>query len=307
MLLCNNCLITSRNNSLFLHRWFERSIYFVIDMFYESGNILSYEDFMHVYNFPIPFKEFQQVVKAIPNGLIQLINNRLSFGSNERIFQELNVDRIEIFSSSCNNKHIRHILQSKHKTSPGGKLFWNAKISDITWKTTWSNPYKFCILNKVKEVHFKILHKMYPCKVALSKFMDIDSTCSFCNTHEEDLCHLFYNCDLSLRFCSDVSAFLFLQRNVNYMLSLKYVICTYTHKSKMVECVVNFYILQAKYYIHKQKFAKCTPKCNLLFSEMDALKNSLMQINKKNYYILLDVMDNFFSDIAPPLQSLNMS
>ncbi len=36
---------------------------------------------------PIPFKEFQQVVKAIPNGLIQLINNHLSFGSNERIFQ----------------------------------------------------------------------------------------------------------------------------------------------------------------------------------------------------------------------------
>ncbi len=81
---------------------------------------------------------------------------------------------------------------------------------------------------------------MYPCKVALSKCMDIDSTCSFCNTHEEDWCHLFYNCDLSLRFWSDVSAFLFLQRNVNYMLSLKYVICTYTHKSKMIEYVVNF-------------------------------------------------------------------
>ncbi len=62
MLLWNNCLITSRNTSLFLHRWFERNIYFVIDMFYESENIRSYEDFMQVYNFPIPFKEFQQVV-----------------------------------------------------------------------------------------------------------------------------------------------------------------------------------------------------------------------------------------------------
>ncbi len=69
-------------------------------MFHESGNILSYEDFMHVYNFLIPFKEFQQVVKFIPNGLIQLINNQLSFGSNERIFSELKFDGIEIFSSS---------------------------------------------------------------------------------------------------------------------------------------------------------------------------------------------------------------
>ncbi len=120
----------------------------------------------------------------------------------------------------------------------------------ISFGVSWSNPYKFCILNKVKEVYFKILHKIYPCKVALSKFMDIDSTCSFCNTHEEDLCHLFYNCDLSHRFWSDVRAFLFLQTNVNYMLSLKYVICTYTHKSKMIEYAVNFSILQGKYYIH---------------------------------------------------------
>ncbi len=148
---------------------------------------------------------------------------------------------------------------------------------------------------------------MYPCKVALSKFMDIDSTCSFCNTHEEDLCHLFYNCDLSLRFWSDVSAFLFLQRNVNYMLSLKYGICTYTHKSKTIEYVVNFYILQGKYYIHKQKFAKWTPTCNLFLSEMDALKNNLLQINNKNNYLLLDFMETFFSDIASPLQSLNTS
>ncbi len=33
MLLWNNCLITSRNKSLFLHSKFERNIYFVIDMF----------------------------------------------------------------------------------------------------------------------------------------------------------------------------------------------------------------------------------------------------------------------------------
>ncbi len=70
---------------------------------------------MHVYNFPIPFKKCQQVVKAIPNGMIQLINNHLSFGSNERIFPELKVYGIEIFYSSCNNKLIRQILQSTWK------------------------------------------------------------------------------------------------------------------------------------------------------------------------------------------------
>ncbi len=40
---------------------------------------------------------------------------------------------------------------------------------------------------------------------------------------------------------------------------------------------------------------------------MDALKKSRMQINNKKNDILLDFMETFFSDIAPPLQSLNMS
>ncbi len=49
------------------------------------------------------------------------------------------------------------------------------------------------------------------------------------------------------------------------MLSLKYVICIYSHKSKGIEYVVNFYILQGnvKYYIHKQKFRNAYQKCNL--------------------------------------------
>jgi len=44
--------------------------------------------------------------------------------------------------------------------------------------------------------HFKTLHKIYPCKALLSKFMDIDKKCYF-NKNEEDLAHLFYKCDLS--------------------------------------------------------------------------------------------------------------
>ncbi len=86
-------------------------------------------------------------------------------------------------------------------------MFLECTIADIHWKKAWLNPYKFCILNKVKEVQFKILHKIYPCKAFLSKFMDIENKCSFCNVQEEDLDHLFYSCNLSLKFWSDVSFF----------------------------------------------------------------------------------------------------
>ncbi len=148
----------------------------------------------------------------------------------------------------------------------------NGKVSDTITSLSLTFSEQYEKMFKVKEMHFKILHKIYPCKVALSKFMDIDNTCIFRNTHEEDLCLLFYDCDLSLRFWSDVSAFLFLQRNVNYMLSLKYVICTYSHKSNDLVYVVNFHILQGKYYIHKQKFKKCIPKCNPFLLEIESFQ-----------------------------------
>lgn len=61
----------------------------------------------------------------------------------------------------------------------------------------------------------------------------------------------------------------------------------------MFEYVVNFYILHGKYYIHKQKFAKCIPKCNLFLIEMESLKKSLKLVKNKKNEILLKFMEKF--------------
>ncbi len=53
-------------------------------------------------------------------------------------------------------------------------------IDDVTAaRRNQPTYYTALILNKVKEVHFKILHKIDPCKVARSKFMDIDKHLQF--------------------------------------------------------------------------------------------------------------------------------
>jgi len=124
--------------------------------------------------------------------------------------------------------------------------------------------------------------------------MDIDNKCSFCNVYEEDLAHLFYECDLSQKVWSDVSHFLFAPRKINYKLSLKDVICSYTHRSKLSEYVVNFLILHGKYYIHKQKFAKCIPKCNLFLLEIESLRKSLKLVKNKKNEMLFNFMEEFF-------------
>ena len=72
-LIWNNECITIRNKFLFYSKWFERSINNILSILDEHGFVLSYESFMSRHNFPIPFKEYNSVIKAIPSGLINLI------------------------------------------------------------------------------------------------------------------------------------------------------------------------------------------------------------------------------------------
>ncbi len=62
------------------------------------------------------------------------------------------------------------------------------------------------------------------------------------------------------------------------MLSLNDVICTYSHKSKIIKSLT-FMFLQGKYHIQKQKFAKCIPKCNLFF-----IRNGIFEKAKRMAY-----------------------
>lgn len=63
-------------------------------------------------------------------------------------------------------------------------------------------------------------------------------------------------------------AFLFAPQKIDYTLSLKYIICSYTNECKMFDYVLNFYILHGKYYINRKKVAKSALNCNLFLLEM---------------------------------------
>lgn len=121
--LWNNCDICIRNKSLFFPKRYQRHMNHILILFDESGNMLSYEQFMSVHNFPIPFKEFKSLTRAIPNGLVQLVKNHSCYGENHMIQPLLMLDGIELTDKKCNNKHIRQTFQRKNKTVPRGRFF----------------------------------------------------------------------------------------------------------------------------------------------------------------------------------------
>ncbi len=48
-------------------------------MFDNSGNLLTYEQFLSTYSFPVQFREFNSVIKAIPVTLCQLVKSHICY------------------------------------------------------------------------------------------------------------------------------------------------------------------------------------------------------------------------------------
>lgn len=72
--------------------------------------------------------------------------------------------------------NIRNVLD--YTTLSAAKFFWSSIVSDLQWEKACTTLNKYCINNKVKEVNFKILHRIYPAKEVLQRFKhNIDYNC----------------------------------------------------------------------------------------------------------------------------------
>lgn len=73
-------------------------------------------------------------------------------------------------------------------TVPSAKLFSTTLYGDIDWRKTWQLGDTFCLNNKIKEVLFKIMHKIYSAKKTLERLnVDIEYFCAFFGSEEETL------------------------------------------------------------------------------------------------------------------------
>ncbi len=97
-------------------------------------------------------------------------------------------------SSSFKNRTIRHLIQNDITTVLSVVFHWSNCVYDIPWKSMWSLTNKYLIMNKVKEVSFKLLHRVYPVNVYIKiRFPEKDPLCSFCVMVDESVSHLFWN------------------------------------------------------------------------------------------------------------------
>uniref|UniRef100_A0A3B3HNI1 Reverse transcriptase domain-containing protein n=1 Tax=Oryzias latipes TaxID=8090 RepID=A0A3B3HNI1_ORYLA len=278
-IIWNNEDITIQNKSLFKQNWIDKKIIYVSDLFDENGTILDYGRFLNKMCFPVTSKEFNGVMKALPSGLIQLMTSHLKYQDASKIDSSLMINGIDILNKKCNNKYIRNTLSEKRHITPKGEIFWNNLLNDINWKKAWLLPDTFCINNKVKEIHKKILHNIYPTNMFISKFSNIENNCSFCIDFPESVLHLFYFCKHSLEFWNQLECFVNSKFNCNVALNLKQIVAYFNSDDKKVEKSINLLLLLSKFYIHKCRIKKTTPNFTIFKFEMLQFYEYIKKIN----------------------------
>ncbi len=130
------------------------------------------------------------MIKAISPGLIHLVKCHSLFKPRTSVVTRstLLLEGVDLLDKTCNNRHVRQVFQFKKKMYPRGKFYWRSLVDDIDWKRSRLLPGNIVFLIRQKK---HILHKIYPVNLNVSKYVDIDSSCSFSKQAEESLEHLF--------------------------------------------------------------------------------------------------------------------
>ena len=80
---------------------------------------------------------------------------------------------------------------------PTGKVKWNAFINfdDKQWKIIFSMPFKNTTDSKLQWIQFRVNHSIIVTNKLLVKLGKKDSSnCTFCDSEEETIYHLFWEC-----------------------------------------------------------------------------------------------------------------
>lgn len=189
------------------------------------------------------------------------------------------------------NKSIRSLFQKEITMKSGAILYWNQFVDDLKWEKVWLLPNLYLVTNKIKEVSFKLIHRVYPVKVYCKRFrVDIDPMCTFCGNSPETAVHLFWYCRFIKTFWFDFCDFIHINIDKDFILYWKNVLfgCLETRFSSHVY-VCNLLILLAKFHIHKCKFTNRKPLLLVFLKEFKQYISSI-----------------FFSDNTKAIKTINL-
>lgn len=134
-------------------------------------------------------------------------------------------------SKLCSARAFRnHINESKY-SDPCAVRFWKNKFNVDINKQHW-DIMNITNESRLKELHWKILHNIYPTNILLKKLDLADSElCSLCGTDIDFIEHFFYRCDIIKRLWQYIERMVNMEFGTNVKLTEQIVLFGLVDKS----------------------------------------------------------------------------
>ncbi len=275
-----------------------KEIFIVTQLLSSDGLLMSYEEFIQKFGFPVTVNEFYQVIDSIPTGVVNLYRGSFQ-PCTVSVVNPLNTvcGKVCVGSHKSNNRATRELFMNEISTKPYITTYWAKFNTNIPWTKVWLLPHKYMITNKAKEVSFKTLHKIYPVKHFMQKFKnDTDVNCSFCSVQPETVNHIFWHCNYTERLWKDIAKCISDKLYMNFNLHFEHVIFGFhsdTTEDLDKVFVINLVLLYAKFHIHRAKFAGDKPIFSVFYKCFELYLQSLTPLENKKAIKTKNICEKF--------------
>lgn len=236
----------------------------------DNADFLKYHSL--VQSIPIPWKQKLKDESLIDNSVLQSLVQKIQ-----------KLKRVKYLY----NKQLKNV-QNSLIIKPHIKL--ETEIGNINWKVVHTLPFKSLIDTKIRAFQYKYLMRILPKNKFLYKSnISNTSLCDFCTMYIETNKHLFWECQYTRAFWTDLELFL-TEKQIAVRLDYTLISFDYTEWSSFTY-VLNFILIYAKYFIFKNKYSNTiplVPNFKSYFRYIESLekviasaKGKLIQHNKK--------------------------
>lgn len=190
-------------SSICYKRWLSAGIVFLGDLFNQDGELYSYREFNATFNIRTNFIEFNGLIRAVRNFIQKIGSPNIPTKSTNPLIP-LGLSVVIQNDKGCRAIY-NHILKkgvlpkSFHKWSdeigvlPNTNMNKKVSMYSLVFKTT-KDP-------KLIWFQYRINHRILATNSLLKKMNILaEDTCTFCNNCPETLVHLFWHCNISQRF-----------------------------------------------------------------------------------------------------------
>lgn len=247
--LWNNIKLLYKKNTLFCKKWIDANLTVVRDV-WSNGNILPLESITEKTGFYVSLIFDYNALRTALVAAANRLNNAQDNTS-------------AITSPLMTPKAWRELITMNKTTVPCAVQFWLHRYNYTIDNNDWTIAHKSTKEERLKLLHWKIIHNIYPTNILLNKMKLKDTNkCNDCN-NIDFIEHFFWSCPKLKTFWQTVTCSIARNTGTQISLTEKEVLLGYKSQEVTEQVkTINHYLLVAKMSISKYKYGeRLDPAC----------------------------------------------